>query len=120
MLALIRTVFSTWTKNTGLAKVYIFPTTLWMKNICRVSRFHPGLFSEHLHSSFIHTRQPGPPSPARPLQGALAVHPVPWSLWSLSEQEKMVPAGGLFFTLSGFLLPRNWNRHLQKQVQLQD
>lgn len=115
MLALIRAVFGTWTKNTSLAKVYVFPTTLWMKSVCRVSIFHLDLFfwapSQLLHSY----PQVWTSSLARAPQGALATHPVPWSLWSLSKKEKMVPAGGLFFTLSGFLLPLSWNRYLQSK-----
>lgn len=113
MLALIRVVFGTWTKDTSLAKVYVFPTTLWMKSICRVSRFHPGLSSEHFHSSFTHTCRSGPPSPAPSSPGSSCCSP--WALWSQSKKEKMVPAGGLFFMLPVFLLPRSWNRHLQSK-----
>lgn len=112
-MSLIKAVFHTWTKTTSLAKVYIFPVTLGIKSIWRVSRFQLGLISEDLPSSFTPTRRSGPSSPTQALQGALAVHPMPWSLWSLSKKERMVSAGGLFFTLSEFLLPLPWNLYLK-------
>lgn len=114
MLALTRAVFGTWTKNTSLAKVYIFPTTLWMKSLCRVSRFHPRLFSEHLHSFFPHTHRSGPSSLARALWGTITASPMTWSLWSLSKK-KLFPPGDLFFMLSGFLLPLSWKHYLQSR-----
>jgi len=86
-----------------------------MKSISRVSGFQPGPFPQHLHSSFPHMRRSGPPSLAYALQGALAMHPVPRSFWSLSKKEKMVSTGSLFFTLAGFLLPLSWNRYLQSK-----
>lgn len=85
-----------------------------MKSLCRVSRFHSHLFSEHLHSFFPHTHRSGPSSFTHALWGALTAKPMPWSLWNLSKKE-MFPPGDLFFVLSGFLLPLSWNHYLQSR-----
>lgn len=110
MPALTRAVFGTWPKN-NLAEVCIFPTTLWMKSIFRVSRFR-GLL-EHFHGSFTQTCSSGLLPPAL----VSTTQPVSWSLCGLWAKRTRCSQMGArsshclcFFCLS-------WNRHLQSKYR---